>query len=71
MAARFLDARAAIQVKDSTELGAVWQRLLREPEHAAQMGNKALELVERSRGATARVLERIERIIQHEDWGGR
>jgi 3-deoxy-D-manno-octulosonic-acid transferase len=70
MSGNFLAARAAIQVKSSEELGAAWAGLLREPERAARMGTCARELVEQNRGATQRVLERIERVIGS-DRGGR
>jgi 3-deoxy-D-manno-octulosonic-acid transferase len=63
MSAKFLAAGAAIQVKSPEDLGAAWNRLLREPERAARMGACARELVDRNRGATQRVLERIERIV--------
>jgi 3-deoxy-D-manno-octulosonic-acid transferase len=63
MAAKFLDAGAAIQVNGPEELGAAWCDLLREPERAASMGASARELVERNRGATERVLQHIERVM--------
>ncbi len=64
MSGKFLAAGAAIQVKSSEELGAAWASLLREPERAARMGTCARELVDRNRGATERVLEHIERVIE-------
>jgi 3-deoxy-D-manno-octulosonic-acid transferase len=70
MSGKFLAAGAAIQVKSSEELGAAWADLLREPERAARMGTCARELVDRNRGATARVLEHIERVVRS-DRGGR
>jgi 3-deoxy-D-manno-octulosonic-acid transferase len=63
MSGKFLEAGAAIQVKSSEGLGAAWGGLLREPERAARMGACARELVDRNRGATERVLERIEDVI--------
>jgi 3-deoxy-D-manno-octulosonic-acid transferase len=63
MSGKFLAAGAAIQVKNSEELGAAWGNLLREPERAARMGASARELVDRNRGATQRVLDRIEGIV--------
>lgn len=63
MAARFLDAKAAIQVRDAEELGAAWLRLLNEPEAAARMGEGARALVAQNRGATARVIEHIAVIL--------
>jgi len=70
MSGKFLAANAAIQVKNSEELGAAWGSLLREPERAARLGVSARELVDRNRGATERVLGQIERIVGC-DRGGR
>ena len=70
MADQFLAAGAAIQVKSSEDLGAVWEGLLREPERAARMGACARKLVDRNRGATERVLEHLERVVGS-DRGGR
>lgn len=64
MSAKFLAEDAAIQVKTPEELGAAWGRLLREPERAARMGASARELVDRNRGATQRVLDHLERIVE-------
>ena len=69
MSGKFLAAEAAIQVKNSEELGAVWGGLLREPERAARMGASARQLVDQNRGATARVLEQIERVLDSERGG--
>jgi 3-deoxy-D-manno-octulosonic-acid transferase len=63
MAGKFLAAGAAIQVKNSDDLGAAWGDMLREPGRAEQMGTRARELVNRNRGATERVLEHLERVI--------
>jgi 3-deoxy-D-manno-octulosonic-acid transferase len=70
MSGKFLAAGAAIQVKSPEDLGAAWGSLLREPERAARMGTCARELVDRNRGATERVLEHIERVVDS-DRGGR
>ena len=63
MAAAFLDAGASIRVATAEELGSAWSGLLRDPERAARMGAAARELVDRNRGATQRVLSRIEKIM--------
>ena len=63
MSRKFLAAGAAVQVKSPEDLGAAWQGLLQEPERAARMGASARKLVDRNRGATERVLEQIERIV--------
>ncbi len=64
MAAKFLQAGAAIQVNSAKDLGAAWAVLLRDTESAASMGGRARELVERNRGATQRVVQEIERVIE-------
>jgi 3-deoxy-D-manno-octulosonic-acid transferase len=64
MAAKFLQAGAAIQVNSAEDLGAAWAVLLRDTESAASMGGRARELVERNRGATQRVVQEIERVIE-------
>ena len=63
MAAKFLNAHAAIQVNTSDELAAAWIGLLKDDMRAMRMGAAARELVDRNRGATARVLARIEQIV--------
>jgi 3-deoxy-D-manno-octulosonic-acid transferase len=66
MAGKFLAAGAAIQVKSSEELAAAWVKLLREPEQAAQLGTRARELVDQNRGASKRVLEQIELVVEQD-----
>ena len=63
MAAEFLSAKAAIEVKGVEELSAAWKGLLGDPTRAAGMGERARDLAYRNRGATAAVLEQIERVI--------
>jgi 3-deoxy-D-manno-octulosonic-acid transferase len=63
MSGKFLAAGAALQVKNSEDLGKVWTSLLRDPERAAGLGARARELVERNRGATARVLDEIQNVM--------
>jgi 3-deoxy-D-manno-octulosonic-acid transferase len=63
MAAKFLNARAAVQVSTPEELGAAWIDLLKDEVRAMRMGAAARDLVDRNRGATARVLARIEQIV--------
>ncbi len=63
MSGKFLAEGAAIQVKNSDELGVAWRDLLRDSGRAGQMGASARALVDRNRGATVRVLERIERVL--------
>jgi len=63
MAAQFLSAQAAIEVKSAEELSGAWRGLLGDPTRAARMGERARDLANRNRGATAAVLEHIERVI--------
>ena len=63
MAAKFLHAGAAVQVNTPEALGAAWIALLKEDIRAMRMGAAARELVDRNRGATARVLASIEQIV--------
>jgi 3-deoxy-D-manno-octulosonic-acid transferase len=63
MAAKFLNADAAVQVNTSEELGAAWIGLLKDDMRSMRMGAAARDLVDRNRGATARVLARIEQIV--------
>ncbi|MGH9774617.1 MAG: 3-deoxy-D-manno-octulosonic acid transferase [Candidatus Acidiferrales bacterium] len=59
IAARFLAARAGVQVASSKELGEAWVALIQDPKHSERMGQAARELVRQNRGATQRVLERL------------
>jgi 3-deoxy-D-manno-octulosonic-acid transferase len=63
MAAKFLKADAAVQVNAPEALGAAWIGLLKGDLRAMRMGAAARELVDRNRGATARVLAHIEQIV--------
>jgi 3-deoxy-D-manno-octulosonic-acid transferase len=62
---KFLAAGAGIQVRSAQQLGAAWLELLSDQDRSAQKGAAARTLVEQNRGATARVLEHIERIVAH------
>jgi 3-deoxy-D-manno-octulosonic-acid transferase len=64
IAAKFLDANAAVQVNTPEGLGAAWIDLLKDDMRAMRMGAAARDLVDRNRGATARVLARIEQILR-------
>ncbi len=63
MAAQFLSAGAAIEVKTAEQLGDAWRTLLGDPPRTARMGECARDLANRNRGATALALEHIERVI--------
>jgi 3-deoxy-D-manno-octulosonic-acid transferase len=58
-----LDAGAAIEVADSEALYAAWSELLSEPARRQRMGQAALGLVEKQRGAVARTLQAIESLL--------
>ena len=63
MAARFVQAGAAIQVPSPEDAGVAWIELLREPERMKRMGETARRLVEESRGATERAVTEIAELL--------
>lgn len=63
MAAQFLSAQAAVQVRSGPQLGAVWVQLIENNTLRERMGKAALQLSERNRGATARSLDRIAEVL--------
>jgi 3-deoxy-D-manno-octulosonic-acid transferase len=63
MADQFLNARAAVQVTSGQQLGKVWVQLIEDKPLQERMGRTALELTERSRGATARSLDRLAALL--------
>jgi 3-deoxy-D-manno-octulosonic-acid transferase len=65
MAARFLAARAGIQVSSGPELGRVWVQLVEDNSARERMGAAARALSERNRGATERSLDRIADVVDH------
>jgi 3-deoxy-D-manno-octulosonic-acid transferase len=65
IASRFVAADAAIQVESPEDVGVAWIELLRNPERLRQMGERAKQLVDGSRGATDRALGEIAKYLQH------
>jgi 3-deoxy-D-manno-octulosonic-acid transferase len=63
MAAQFLAAQAGIQVSNGMQLGKVWVQLIENSALRERMGQAALKLSERNRGATRRSLERIGSVL--------
>jgi 3-deoxy-D-manno-octulosonic-acid transferase len=63
IAARFLSAGAAIEVRSGTELGAAWAGLLEDSVRSERMGRAARGIVEQNRGATAAALERLSALL--------
>ncbi len=63
MTARFIEAGAAIRVDSPEDVGVAWIDLLKNPARMQEMGARAQRLVEESRGATARALEEIARLL--------
>jgi len=59
IASRFVAAGAAIQVESPEDVGVAWIELFRNPQRMKEMSEKARNLVESSRGATSRALEKI------------
>jgi 3-deoxy-D-manno-octulosonic-acid transferase len=63
IAGRFVAAGAAIQVESPEDAGVAWIELLRNPERLRLMGDAAKQLVDNSRGATARALAEIAKYL--------
>jgi 3-deoxy-D-manno-octulosonic-acid transferase len=59
IAARFVQAGAAIQVESPEDAGVEWIHLLKDPEKMKRMGDAAKQLVESSRGALDRVMGEV------------
>jgi 3-deoxy-D-manno-octulosonic-acid transferase len=59
IAARFVEAGAAIQVESPEDAGVEWIHLLKDPEKMKRMGAAAKQLVESSRGALDRVMTEV------------
>lgn len=59
IAARFVQAGAAIQVESPEDAGVEWIHLLKDPEKMKRMGDAAKQLVESSRGALDRVMAEV------------
>ena len=59
IAARFVQAGAAIQVESPEDAGVEWIHLLKDPEKMKRMGDAAKQLVETSRGALDRVMAEV------------
>jgi 3-deoxy-D-manno-octulosonic-acid transferase len=69
MAARFASSGAGMQVASGEKLGRAWVELIQNPERRDEMGRKARALVESSRGATTRSLERIAALLEAQRGG--
>jgi 3-deoxy-D-manno-octulosonic-acid transferase len=63
IAARFVEAGAAIQVGSPEDAGVEWIELLKDREKGKRMGDAARELVETSRGALNRALAEIAKYL--------
>ena len=61
IAARFVEAGAAIQVESPEDAGVEWIHLLKDPEKMKRMGEAAKQHVESSRGALDRAMAEIAR----------
>ena len=59
MSSLFLNAGAAVQIRDAAELGAVALELLSDEPRRAKLGKAAKEVLEREAGATGRILNRL------------
>jgi 3-deoxy-D-manno-octulosonic-acid transferase len=63
----FLQAGAGLCVASGQELGTAWSKLIEDVQLRERMGQAARNLVERSRGATARSLERIRALLERRE----
>jgi 3-deoxy-D-manno-octulosonic-acid transferase len=63
IASRFVAAGAAIQVESPEDAGVAWIELLRDPERQRKMSETAKRLLDDSRGATARALAEIAKVL--------
>lgn len=63
VASRFVMAGAALQVESPEDVGVAWIELLRNRERQTQMSESARRLVESNRGATARALATIAKVL--------
>lgn len=62
---RFLAAEAAMEVKNSHELAQAIKLLLGDPQKRSEMGQAGFALIQQSQGASQRLLNLIDRHIQH------
>ena len=58
----FLEQQAAVQVKDSAELGSELARMFRDPEFRQRVGDRGHAILMANRGATQRIVNRMESI---------
>jgi 3-deoxy-D-manno-octulosonic-acid transferase len=63
IAARFIEAHAAIQVGSPEDAGVEVIHLLKDPQKMERMGNAARQLVESSRGALDRSLAEVDKLL--------
>ncbi|MEM6792568.1 MAG: 3-deoxy-D-manno-octulosonic acid transferase [Acidobacteriota bacterium] len=70
IAERFDDGGGWARVASGADLGAVWNRWLRDGQAAREVGERGREIVESNRGATARTLELLEPLLARPEWAG-
>ena len=56
----FVEQHAAIQIDRAAQLGPVISAILSDAQHASELGENALAIVQRNTGATDRVLRVLE-----------
>jgi 3-deoxy-D-manno-octulosonic-acid transferase len=61
----FVDAGAAVPVRDEADLARNCQHLLQDEVRCQQLGAMAKRLLARESGATGRVVKKIEEILNH------
>jgi len=60
----FLDAQACLQVRDGNELATSVMRLFADPTAARELGERGRRVLAQHAGATARVLQQIQRLLE-------
>jgi 3-deoxy-D-manno-octulosonic-acid transferase len=60
----FLDAKACLQVRDGNELATSVLRLFADPTAARELGERGKQILAQHAGATGRVLEQIQRLVE-------
>jgi 3-deoxy-D-manno-octulosonic-acid transferase len=60
----FLDAQACLQVRDGNELATSVMRLFADPTAARELGERGRQVLAQHAGATARVLQQIQRLLE-------
>jgi 3-deoxy-D-manno-octulosonic-acid transferase len=63
----FLSHQGAIRVRDEAELSLQLLRLARDPQLRGRLGEKAFQILQASSGATRRILDQVELVLDRKD----